>query len=95
MGWIDAFNRRGGPGGGSRRQHIRGGVGRDPLSPGISAASASRRSGSRDGQLRARPRPLSFGCTAIKELTSHDRDVGDDSRRHRPRERPAAGQRHR
>jgi hypothetical protein len=57
MGWIDAFDRRGGPGGGSRHQHIRGGVGRDPLSPGISAASASRRSGSRDGLLRARAPP--------------------------------------
>jgi hypothetical protein len=54
------FQSAGRSGGGSRHQHIRGGVGRDPLSPGISAASASRRSGSRDGQLRARPRPLSF-----------------------------------
>jgi hypothetical protein len=43
------------------------------------------------GAVRAEVADIS----AIKELTSHDRDVGDDSRRHRPRERPAAGQRHR
>jgi hypothetical protein len=57
MGWIDAFDRRGGPGGGNRHQHIRGDVGRDPLSPSISAANASRRSGYPDRLLRARAPP--------------------------------------